>query len=200
MGLSKGEKTKLRVLECATDLFFEHGIEKVSTRQIATIVGITQPAIYTHFASVEAIILGAVQHWVVEAQTFIDANVVTYGSANEQLKSMIEQNLIYSFNNQKKDALFLALFQLSLRSSVAKQIYEQVMNGGTKRIAILLDRGNRDSSWSVSDRDDMARAIHNLMLGEIHKLILSPDEMTLEARIKHIFSAVDRLLAKAEKE
>lgn len=43
------------ILEAASELFGEHGVQTVTTRQIAQMVGISQPSIYAHFPSIQAI-------------------------------------------------------------------------------------------------------------------------------------------------
>ncbi|MBW8638936.1 TetR/AcrR family transcriptional regulator [Hoeflea sp. WL0058] len=43
------------ILKVAGDLFSEHGVQAVTTRQIAQVVGISQPSIYAHFPSIQAI-------------------------------------------------------------------------------------------------------------------------------------------------
>lgn len=43
------------ILSVAGDLFGEHGVQAVTTRQIAKVVGISQPSIYAHFQSIQAI-------------------------------------------------------------------------------------------------------------------------------------------------
>lgn len=44
-----------QILEVALALFAEHGMASVSTRQIARAVGISQPSLYAHFPSADAI-------------------------------------------------------------------------------------------------------------------------------------------------
>lgn len=44
-----------QILATALDLFATHGVQHVSTRQLARAVGISQPSLYAHFASREAI-------------------------------------------------------------------------------------------------------------------------------------------------
>ncbi|WP_026691414.1 TetR/AcrR family transcriptional regulator [Alteribacter aurantiacus] len=53
---AKGE-TQKRIIETAHVLFMEHGYRAVSTRRIADICGLTQPALYHHFPNKEAIYL-----------------------------------------------------------------------------------------------------------------------------------------------
>ena len=43
------------ILAAATLLFSRHGVHAVTTRQIAAAVGISQPSLYAHFASVQSI-------------------------------------------------------------------------------------------------------------------------------------------------
>lgn len=43
------------ILEVAMELFGSHGVERVSTRQIATAVGISQPSLYAHFSGLDEI-------------------------------------------------------------------------------------------------------------------------------------------------
>jgi AcrR family transcriptional regulator len=43
------------ILSVAGDLFGQHGVQAVTTRQIAQVVGISQPSIYAHFPSIQAI-------------------------------------------------------------------------------------------------------------------------------------------------
>jgi AcrR family transcriptional regulator len=43
------------ILNVAADLFGKHGVQAVTTRQIAHEVGISQPSIYAHFPSIHAI-------------------------------------------------------------------------------------------------------------------------------------------------
>ncbi len=43
------------ILAAATALFGQHGVHAVTTRQIATRVGISQPSLYAHFASIQEI-------------------------------------------------------------------------------------------------------------------------------------------------
>ena len=46
---------RAQILNAALDLFARHGMNNVTTRQIAAAVGISQPSLYAHFPSREAI-------------------------------------------------------------------------------------------------------------------------------------------------
>jgi AcrR family transcriptional regulator len=47
--------TKERILDCALNLFSQHGYEAVSVRDIARVVGVRESALYKHYANKQAI-------------------------------------------------------------------------------------------------------------------------------------------------
>jgi AcrR family transcriptional regulator len=53
--ITKGEATRVRIIEAAYQLFMRQGFHGTSMRQIVEGAGITMGGIYTHFASKEAI-------------------------------------------------------------------------------------------------------------------------------------------------
>lgn len=67
------ERTHKAILEAARDLFLSKGFQDTSTRDIAKAVGITQPALYHHFADKEVIYLEVIQTVGEAIRTRIDA-------------------------------------------------------------------------------------------------------------------------------
>jgi len=45
----KSEDTKKLLISCATKVFYEHGFEKASMRQIVEMAGVTKPTVYYYF-------------------------------------------------------------------------------------------------------------------------------------------------------
>ena len=58
MGISK---RKAEIIEKATDLFYKHGFVKASIRDIVKAVGVTNSAVYNHFANKDEIL-----YWIIE--------------------------------------------------------------------------------------------------------------------------------------
>jgi len=54
--MTRGEKTKQRIIEGALRLFAQRGVDATSIRDIATSAMITEPAVYRHFRSKEDLI------------------------------------------------------------------------------------------------------------------------------------------------
>lgn len=192
--LSKGERTRIRIIEAATDLFFKQGFYQITLSQIAGTVGLTQQAIYRYFDSMDDIIVAACLHWVKEAQGYIDTGALELKSAKEQLRLMVEANFAYSMKNRKKDALLLGLYYHALGSTEVMRVYQKIKNDGVHRIHVLIAQGNREKCWSVKDPHAKAFTIHSLLVGEIVKMIIEPTEKTLESRTQRTFQEIMLLL------
>lgn len=70
--------TKQNIIRTARQLFMEEGYTETSTRQIAIAVGITQPNLYHHFKTKEAILLAVIESLGIDvklALTDIQTNV-----------------------------------------------------------------------------------------------------------------------------
>ncbi len=59
--MSEQSPTRQRILEAARELFTQHGYHGTSTRKLAALVGITEGAIFRHFASKREILLALLQ-------------------------------------------------------------------------------------------------------------------------------------------
>jgi AcrR family transcriptional regulator len=197
--LPKGERTRLQIIEVATDLIFETGFYNITLAQIAKAIGITQQAIYKHFDSMDAIIIEACLHWVNEAQVYIDSHGRDLASTPEQLRSMVEANMRYSHRNRKKDALLLGLYYYALSSPHAMTAYRAIKNGGIHRIHRLIVQGNRELCWQAKDPLEKAWTVHSILVGEIIKMIVEPQEKKLDARIEWVNREIMTVLSPLSK-
>lgn len=66
-------KTHQAILDAARSLFLSRGYQGTSTRDIAKIVGITQPALYHHFADKDVLFLQVIKTVGLEIKSGIDA-------------------------------------------------------------------------------------------------------------------------------
>lgn len=60
--LSKGEQTRLRIIEASAHAFARSGCDGASLRYIASQVGLTEPALYRHFADKQQLYRATLRH------------------------------------------------------------------------------------------------------------------------------------------
>jgi AcrR family transcriptional regulator len=189
MDPKKGDLTKIRIFEAATKLFFLHGFYSVTYSQISKSVGLTNAAIYKHFADMDDLILHACLHWADEAEQWIQKSVSELDPAPEQLKAYLEVNLRYATKNREKDALLLGLYHYSVRSKEMLKVYESFKIASLRRIQSYVARGVREGAWSVTDSVSTANSLHSLIVGEVIKLVIQPKDESLSSRIDRVYEA-----------
>ena len=192
--LTKGQRTKIRMIEAATELFMQKGLYEVTFAEIAEAVGVTQPAVYRPVENMATLILAANPHWIGNAQVFIDNAINEFDSASLQLKKYVQQNLAYAYKYRSHDGLLIGLYYYSMRSKEMLQLYQDIKSGGLKRIETILRRGVRERVWRLTSPSATAYAIHSVLVGEIIKAIIEPKEEKLAERTRRVQQISSQLL------
>ncbi len=195
MSLHKGQATKVLIMEAATELIFREGLYNVTYKEIAEACGLSHPAIYRHFATMDELLLQTCLHWDQEVEKFVQIHESQLERAKVQLDNFVEKNLRYTSLNREKDALLLGLYYNSLHSEKLKQAYLEMKERALKRIEIILTRGNFENSWKVKSPANKAKALHSQMVGETIHLILNPHDEKIEKRIQRVSRQINLLIA-----
>jgi TetR/AcrR family transcriptional regulator len=95
------EPTQTKLLSAAAGLFAEHGYAGVSMRHIARSTGITQAAIYHHFASKEELYISAVKFLYGDNRDMLVEQAGLEGSAESRLAHLVTSLL--EFFDQEAD-------------------------------------------------------------------------------------------------
>ena len=139
----KKSNTKERILEKATDLFYEHGFVKASIRDIVRSVGITNSTVYIHFKNKDEILFDIIEKigsiLMQELHTVIEAN----DDPVECLREMIFRQVCLIKEKRKEIKIYMEeQYQLptTLRKESIKhhrQIYDIYYN----KISEIHDKG-----------------------------------------------------------
>jgi AcrR family transcriptional regulator len=84
----KQRDTYKKIVQTAQKLFMESGYRAVSTRQIADLCGITQPALYHHFKNKQELFVAVNQHILLQTKTALNEILCNYNSFNARLKQI----------------------------------------------------------------------------------------------------------------
>jgi AcrR family transcriptional regulator len=88
------DETQERLLETAAQLFSQRGYAGISMRHIATAVGITQAAIYHHFASKDALYIDAISYLFDELTLGVSEQMAAIDEPVDRLTLVITRLLI----------------------------------------------------------------------------------------------------------
>lgn len=134
-----GHERPEEILAAARELFLEHGVENVSTRQIATRVGISQTALYVYFKNKELML-----------DSLVEAAFRKLEAALAQIDARFDDPVDY------------------LRAAIPEYIRFGLGNPDEYRIAFLLRDARRHASRSPADqRKRIGREVFEAMESRI---------------------------------
>ncbi len=93
------EPTQAKLLETAVELFADCGYAGVSMRQIARDTGVTQAAIYHHFANKDELYIASLEHVYAGQQDSI-VNLLSSASDPAQRLALLVEALLHTFDEQ----------------------------------------------------------------------------------------------------
>ena len=130
---------KEQILKLATEAFSRDGYDKVTVKQLADRCGITEPAIYRHFKSKDAIyttVLESLRHRIDYKELF--TRLETENDLETLLKSVA--NHIIAFYTENADIYRLLLYAALKGHDRAKRIFELIRGPYVKFLIKQFDR------------------------------------------------------------
>ena len=112
----EAEETKRTILRTAQQLFMEYGYRAVSTRQLADACGLTQPALYHHFADKQDLYVAMVQEEVAKLRAALERIADRHEGVAERLRKTVA----YLLSNTQHD-LALMLHDIRHELTPARQ-------------------------------------------------------------------------------
>ena len=188
------EHTKEKIVVAATKLFSEQGIHRVSFQQIATKVGISQPALYKHVADRDDLLRLCVIDAAAKGRQLIDSNIDLYSSASQQIRSYIEGNFIWVDKFPKEAKVLFSIYYFGYHSQAIREILTEINQQSVSRIGIRISAGKREGLWGVANVAEAARVIHDLTLSEIFKALHAKDDITVKQRTDLVWRASEKIL------
>ena len=134
------EETRNTILRTAQQLFMEHGYRAVSTRQIADGCGLTQPALYHHFADKQDLYVAVMKESLSETQAALERILRRNESVQERLKRIAR----YLLSSTERDhAMMMHDIQQELSVTSRAVLNEAFQAGIITPICSLFEEGVR---------------------------------------------------------
>ncbi|NOY88497.1 MAG: TetR/AcrR family transcriptional regulator [FCB group bacterium] len=153
---------KKQILQEATRLFSESGYTKVTIKQLAEACGITEPALYRHFESKEAIyngVLDGIENRLT-SQTFFDQ------FEKEQDLETLLKNFSYhiiDFFTKNEDVYRLLLYSSLSEHSKAKEVFQNIRGAYVKFLYKKLDQLAQQNMIAQKNNELTARCFTGMV-------------------------------------
>jgi AcrR family transcriptional regulator len=141
--------TVTRIIDVATELFYEEGYHGTSMREIAGAVGIKAASLYNHFGSKEDILFEITSQTMEEMLAGARTAIDSAASPEAQLRRLVEFHVRYSADNRLRAKV--ADDQLHALTPTRRRSVLKVRDRYEALFRDILTRGKEQSGWQVDD-------------------------------------------------
>lgn len=145
----KAEDRREQILNEAMRLFLDHGVQNVTTREIAAAVGISQPSLYAHFKSREEIAVKLSERAFEQLSARMAAAAHATGTPHQRLHAMGQEYVAFGLEQSAAYRIAFMLEKTTAHPTDQQAIHES----GMRCFAIL-----HDLFKTVRDSDDLKTA------------------------------------------
>ncbi|MCB0378028.1 MAG: TetR/AcrR family transcriptional regulator [Bdellovibrionales bacterium] len=164
---TKGQATKLRIIESAIRLFSEKGFANVTLQMIGEDSGTSHPLILKHFGTKNNLLLGVRKFVTFSNHKWVDAKIKPTQTAREKLFCHCIENLRWAIANRSEGKIILlTYYHESLDQSPTQSAGVQALSLGTQRIEAYLQQMQREGfQFGKRDSRMLAEMVHEYLLG-----------------------------------
>lgn len=177
--------TYQRIVKTAQQLFMKYGYRAVSTRQIADLCGITQPALYHHFKNKQALYMAVIQHSLLQTEKVlnkINKNNHTFPERLLKMTMFMMEN--YGMNLSQ---MFHDIFH-ELNSSQQLEAQKWWVNGFLTPVIKMIEDGvNQGELKDLAQKGTTSTELAYFILNFIRSTLLpssEPNQSSTEKKTK----------------
>lgn len=145
----RGDQTAEAIRNAAIRLFYEHGYEATTLRQIASEVGITVGSVYNHIDSKEELLYSIMSGIMRDLLSEMEGVVARYPEPLERLQATMEFHLV--FHAERAQEVFIGNFQLRGLSPARRAAVIESRSAYEAMFVRTLEEGMQTKVFHVTD-------------------------------------------------
>lgn len=141
--------TDSKIVDAATQLFYDKGYHATSMREIAAGVSIQAGSLYNHFPSKQALLMRIAYGTTLELKDKTAERVKTEDDPERRLRAFVECHV--QFHAERRLAARVADEQMQALDSRNRRTVMKIRDEHESLLRSLLEDGMRECDWEVSD-------------------------------------------------
>ena len=185
--LTKGERTRERILEKAADLFVENGYTAVTMKDVCEAAGLSRGGLYRYFGSTAEMMILLLRAEQQYADQVVAREHGEHKSAVKMLYAFLQQH--YQFMHAHRGRLELAINQFAQSDETGREENRRRIDAAVRRTADLIRFGQEEGSFRAGDPEQLA--YHVIMaIGGLRSMspLLDPGQSFLRGQLSTIRS------------
>ncbi len=174
--LTKGQQTKLRIMNGALTLFSKNGFNQVTLKEIAKETKTSHPLILKHFGSKEELLFAVRKLVTFSNYHWVDSKVKETMSGLEALHLHCYENINWGFHNPEKAKIILLTYYYSSLDGLNIEMGSGAMKAGIARMHKYILQSQREGLISADIKSQwLAEMIHEYCVGLFIKMLATED-------------------------
>ena len=193
------ETTDIRqeqIKKAVLDIIADEGLHNITTRNLAKCIGLTEGAIFRHFATKRDIIVGIMDDVTVDLIGSLRNIVLKPEKAEKKLYSYLCKNMKYLKENR---GITILLFSEAahLGDQELKQKLSQILTEQKQFIIKIIKDGIAEGTWNKNvHAEDVAAVYMGIPITFNIELVLNKSEVNLDTFCKRMYSVILKILNK----
>lgn len=183
--MTKGERTRQRIIENAISLFAEKGFDSTSVQNIADISELSQAAVFQHYKNKKALLDAVREHLTNKLFAYIDSKKKPTMTSHETLEQYLYCNLEWFTKNREMGQILVLNYYMACFDDEFHKHLKYVVNRAENRILGMVLACQREGFLSL-DKDPkwISIHIHDFLIGSITKILATQKEKRVSQKLK----------------
>jgi AcrR family transcriptional regulator len=187
-------KRQIEIINAATELIGEKGIQNLTTKNLAAKVGFSEPALYRHFKNKSDIIKSVLNYYRLQMKIGIENIIIDNNSGTEKIENLMK----FQFNHfSKNPAVLMAIFsETSLQyDNELSKVVLSILNQKKTLLEHIIVLGQKDNSIRKDfNPSQLADIIMGSMRFTILRWRLNNFDFNLKKEGKNLWNTVSIIL------
>jgi AcrR family transcriptional regulator len=182
------------IIEKSIEIIANKGIQGLTIKNLSKEIGISEPAIYRHFASKVDILLAILDSFNQMSEMFSDIMETFEGSAIEKIRFMFSK-MIDVFSETPSLVSVIFSEEIFKNETVLKNQVIEIQNRNQKTVEMIIDKGKKEKNVRT-DVDNGSLAL--IIMGSLRLLVknwnLNAYGFCLQKEGKKLIHSIDLIL------
>jgi AcrR family transcriptional regulator len=149
--MSKGDETKLRIIECGVEFIAKHGSDSLTFESVASALNMHRAHIKYHFAEKDLLIEKCIEFVIATAQQLVIKKLTLKNRWQDEIMAVAEAFFEWVETYPSHGSLLLLFYYRSSFNSQSRALHTTMTEMGFTRIQSILAQGSAGKKLSASE-------------------------------------------------
>ncbi len=161
-----GEERRLQILQVAVTLFSQKGFRGTTTREIATVAGVSEAMVFRHFANKEELYAAILDHKACSGDTLNPEQIVSEAIAEKNDRAVFERLALAALEHHERDREFQRLLMYSALEGheLADMFFEKFVKRVYELLGSYVRERQRDGAMALGEPALIVRAFVGMII------------------------------------